>query len=354
MRRILVDNLTGTETLARHIYTSNDMILLSQGARLKKSYISKFRELGIEYIYVEDEISQGIEIHDYVDEQTREHCKKEVRKVLEKYSTSGRVELDGIATVAQEVIEDILSNKDVLINISDVRREDEYTYSHSVSVCTLSVLTALKMGYNTQKAKEIAIGALLHDMGTVLIPNEILNKKEPLTEAESETLKRHVIYGYEAVKDERWLSAISKVVILTHHERLDGSGYPFGWTGDKIHESSKIVAVCNEFDTLISKRSNKGVYKIYEAVEFLTATKGKLYDGNVVDVFTGHIAIYPSGTGVITNKGDYAIVVRQNKSFTTRPVIRLLKDKDGNPYEGQREMDLSRETTVFIVDTYEI
>lgn len=354
MRRIYVDNLKGTEILAKSLQTSNGIVLLSQGIRVKRSYISKLKELGIDYIYVEDELSEGIEIKDYIDEKTREHSKKEVRRVLEKFSTSGKIELDSIAQVALNIIDDILLNKEVLVNISDIRREDEYTYSHSVNVCTLSVLTAVKRGYTVDRAKDLAIGALLHDLGKVLIPDNILNKKEKLTYQEKEIIKQHVINGYEAIKDETWLSGISKVIVLTHHERIDGSGYPFGWTGDKIHDSAKIVAVCDVFDKMTSKRPYRDAYKIYEVIEYLTAMRGILFDENIVNTFISYIAVYPSGSGVITNTGDICIVTKQNRELTTRPVLKKLRNINGETYEIPIEIDLSRENTIFIVDTYEL
>jgi len=354
MRRVYVDNLTGAEILAKSIYMPNDIVLLSKGIRVKRSYVAKLKELGIEYIYINDAISEGIEIDDYIDEKTREECKKEVRNVLEKFSTSGKVELDLISQMAENIIDDILSNKEVLVNISDVRREDEYTYSHSVSVCSLAVLTALKSGYNQEKAKDLAIGALLHDLGKVLIPEDILNKSSELTEIEKEIYKQHVINGYEAVKDESWLSATSKVIILTHHERIDGSGYPFGWKGDKINLSAKIVGVCDAFDTITNKGLDNKPMKVYEAIEYLTAMKGVFFDEEIVDIFTNHIAAYPSGTGVKTNKGDICIVVRQNPDFPTRPVIRKIESSEGKKITEAEEIDLSIETTLFIIDTHEI
>ncbi len=354
MRRVYVDNLKGTEILAKPIYTKSDTILLSKGVNVKLSYIDKLKDLGIDYLYIEDAISEGIQIDDYINEKTRNECKSEVKSILERYSTSGKVELDSITQVAKNVIDDILSNKDVIVNISDMRREDEYTYAHSVSVCSLSVLTAIKRGYTTDKAKDLAIGALLHDLGKVLIPDHILNKTTDLTSQETEILKQHVIHGYEAVKGEKWLGAISKVVILTHHERLDGSGYPFGWTGDKIHDSAKIVAVCDVFDSMTNKKTENGTYKIYEVIEYLTAMKGVLFDEEIVNTFTQYIAVYPSGTGVIINNGDKCIVMRQNQGLPTRPVVRTLKSKSGETYMPPQEIDLSKEQTIFILDTYEL
>jgi HD-GYP domain-containing protein (c-di-GMP phosphodiesterase class II) len=354
MRKVFIDNLKGNEVLAKPIYTSTDMILLSQGVRIKKSYIEKLKELGIEYLYIEDEMSQGIEIVDFINERTREECKKEVRNVLEKFSTSGRIEMDGIAKVAQQVINDILQSEEVIVNISDIRRDDEYVYSHCVNVCSLSVLTAIKRGYSMDKAKELAIGALLHDLGMALIPEDILKSYDTLNDAEKELYKQHVIYGYDAVKDEMWLSGIAKVIILTHHERIDGSGYPFGWKGDRLHDAAKIVAICDTFDTMTNNRDVKASLKIYEVIEYLTAMKDILFDGDIVNTFVSYIAVYPSGSGVITNLGQKAIVVRQNKNLPARPVIRLLGDDDPSKTDALSEINLEKERTVFIIDTFEL
>lgn len=354
MRKVFIDNLKGNEILAKPIYTNNDLILLSQGIRIKTSYIQKLKELGIEYLFIEDEMSKGIEIVDFINERTRGECKREVKNVLEKFSTSGRVEMDAIAKIAQQIINDILSNEDVIVNISDIRRDDEYTYSHCVNVCSLSVLTAIKRGYSVEKARELAIGALLHDLGMALIPQDILKNDGELNDAEEELYQKHVIYGYDGVKDEKWLSGIAKVVILTHHERIDGSGYPFGWKGDRLHDSAKIVAVCDTFDTLTNNRNYKKSLKIYEVIEYLAAMKDILFDGDIVNTFVSYIAVYPSGTGVITNTGQKGIVVRQNKNLPTRPVIRLLIEDNSGLEDDSSEIDLEQERTVFIIDTFEL
>lgn len=354
MRRVYIDNIKGNEILAKPIYSDNDRILLSQGVTLKLSYISKLKLMSIDYIYVEDDISEGIEIDDYINEKTRNKCKQEVKSVIDNYSTFGRAKIDSIAIVAQKVIEDILSSKEIIVNISDIRREDEETYAHSVNVCCLSVLTALKKGYTADKAKHLAIGALLHDLGKGMVPAKILNKIDKLTKDEFNQIKNHVIHGYEAIKDEQWLNAISKVVILTHHERINGSGYPFGWTGDKIHDSAKIVAICDVFDAMTNKKPYREAFKIYEVIEYLLAMKGTLFDPDIVDTFIRYIAVYPSGSGVIMNNGDKGIVIRQNNGLSTRPVIRLFTDKQGITLPPDTEVDLAQETTLFIIDTYEI
>jgi HD-GYP domain-containing protein (c-di-GMP phosphodiesterase class II) len=353
MRRIYIDNLKGGEVLAQPIYTRDDRIFLSKGIHIKESYIPKIRGIGIDYLYIEDNISEGIEVEDFIHERTRNKCKTEVRQVIEKYALTGTAKIDDIADVAQNIVDDILSGKDIVVNLSDIRREDEWVYAHCVNVCSLSVLTALNMGMNSGKAKDVAIGAMIHDLGIAMVPKQIIEKTEALTQEEEKQYENHVVHGYEAVKNEHWLSAISKVIILTHHERIDGSGYPFGWTGDKLHESAKIVAVCDVFDTMTHKKPNREAYKIYEVIEYLNATKGILFDKDVVEAFVNFIAIYPSGTGVILNTDERAIVVKQNKGMPMRPVIRLIIDKSGEKISKSPDLDLLKEKTLFITGTFE-
>lgn len=354
MRRVNVDNLKGNEILAKPIYTSDDKILLSSGVTVKVGYIFKLKDNNIDYVFVEDEISEDIDIQDFIEEKTRRLCKREVKDVIFKYANSGKAEIGKIAEIAENVIEDVLTTQEVVINIQDMRNENADMYEHHVAVCGLAVLTAIKYGYDAEKAKELAVGALLLDLGKALIPEELLNKVDPLTEDEFEVIKKHVIHGYEAVKSEIWLSAISKVVILTHHERIDGSGYPFGWTGEKIHDSAKIVAVCDVFDAMTNPKPYRPAYKIYEVIEYLQAMKGTYFDAEIVDTFVNHIAVYPSGSGVILSTKETGIVQRQNKGLPTRPVVKVLKDEHGLDAINPREIDLSVETTIFITETIEI
>jgi HD-GYP domain-containing protein (c-di-GMP phosphodiesterase class II) len=354
MRRLNVDLIKGNERLARPIYTSTDMTLLSQGVLVKKTYVSKLKELGIDYIYVEDELSKGVELHNIIEEETREKSKKEVKKVLERFSTQSKLDLSELIHSADDIIEEVLHQKEILINITDIRKKDEFIYGHSVNVCALSVLLGLKLGFNKKRVKDIAIGALLHDIGKVLIPNDILNKTESLTLKEEEEIRKHVIYGFEAIKDEVWLNPVSKVIVLTHHERVNGSGYPFKWSGDKIHDASKIVAICDVFDNLISNNLVGKPLKIYEAIEYLMNHQDQLFDSEILKCFIENVAIYPSGVGVITNTHEKGIVLRQNKKFPSRPVIRVIEDCDGTKVEDWKEIDLTESLTTFIVDTIDL
>lgn len=353
VRRMHVKNLLGNEKLARTIYTTSNNVLLSQGVQVKRSYINKLLEIGIEYIYVEDALSQGVEYNDIIEEKTREESKLIVKRVLETYLAQNILELEKLSNAVNNILDEILNNRDILVSITDIRRKDEYLYAHSVNVCVLSVLISFKMNFNKTRVKDIAIGALLHDFGKVLIPNDLLNKKTQYTKKDEEEIKKHVIYGFEAVKNEVWIKPISKVIILTHHERINGSGYPFGWRGEKIHDASKIITICNDFDNLTTNTSQKKPMKVYEALEYMISQSGELYDKETLKIFINNIAVYPSGVGVITNNNDKGIVLRQNKGFPSRPVIRILEENN-KKIDVWKEIDLTESLTTFIVETIDI
>ena len=157
--------------------------------------------------------------------------------------------------------------------------------------------------------------------------------------------KKHPIYGYSSLKDEKWISDLSKAIILYHHERSDGSGYPLR-TKDIPYEC-RIVNVCDAFDEMICGIGCERV-KVYEAVEYFKAYKDILFDKKIVDTFLGFTAVYPAGSHVMTNEGELAVVLSQNKDFQDRPVIRILKDKDGNDVQNEIIKDLVKVHNVFI------
>jgi HD-GYP domain-containing protein (c-di-GMP phosphodiesterase class II) len=144
--------------------------------------------------------------------------------------------------------------------------------------------------------------------------------------------KKHPIYGYSSLKDEEWISELSKKIILYHHERMDGSGFPLQ-TKD-IPFECMIVNVCDAFDEMICGIACRQ-YKVHEAIEFFRSFKSTKFNEKIVDTFLEFTAVYPAGTKVITNEGELAVVVSQNKDFQDRPIIRIIKDKNGNDVEGE-------------------
>jgi len=351
MRIISLDSVTGNERLAKDLINSTESVLITAGTVLKKEYVERLKELDIEYIYVEDDISKGINLSDSLELQIKEQCQETFRDILQKYAYHNSSELEKIKILADEIIHEILQKPEVIFNLSCIREKDSSTYSHSLNVCVLSVIIAYKMRVKKDKIKDIAIGCLLHDLGFIYSPINYQDLKiETCSEKELKEIKKHTIYGYTVVESLKWLSNTAKDIILNHHERLNGTGYPFRLTGNKIRIGSKIAAVCDEFDSKVYGYLTKKI-KVHEAIEYIVSQAGVLFDFVIVKAFIDSVAAYPTGSIVTTNQGETGIVLRQNPKCPTRPVIRIIRDSKGNITNEWIEKDLTKELTLFITDT---
>lgn len=353
MRKVSVRAIKGDEILAQDIISDYDTLLMSSGVVLKKEYVPRLEELGIHYIYVEDAFAEGVEKAELTEVKIKEQCQREVQEVLDKFIYCGSGELEALKQVAQEIIVDLLEDPQVMFCVSGVRHKVESAYSHSINVAALAVFIALRMKISREKVREIALGSLLHDIGYADVKTEIKDKKyTDFSEKERKEMQMHVIYGYSAVEKMEWISNTAKDIILHHHEHINGTGYPMHIDGEKMHVGAKIVAVCDVFDRLIYGIFAESM-KVHEAIEYVVSNAGTLFDPKVAKVFNTSIAAYPTGTTVLTNEGEIGVVIRQNKEMPTRPVIHIIKDKNGNICKDWIEKDLCKELSLFIKDTIE-
>jgi HD-GYP domain-containing protein (c-di-GMP phosphodiesterase class II) len=214
----------------------------------------------------------------------------------------------------------------------------------------LSLITGIGLGYNPLRLKDLGTGALLHDIGKLRIPGEILKKPSQLTVEEFEEIKRHTVYGYEILKDNQKVSMISAFIAFGHHERYDGSGYPLQLRGENIHQCARIVAAADVFDALSSDRVYRKKLRTHEVIEYIISLGSRHFDPEIVRSFIKYIAIYPVGTGVMLSTGERGQVVRVNKAVPTKPVVRVVFDSANERVDNSPEIDLSKDQGIYIVD----
>lgn len=349
MRLVYLDEIKGHEMAANNIIDIQGRLLIGKGARVKLSYLNKLLEAGINSIYIEDDISEGIEIESVLCEQTKQMGKIILESEMSRFMRKREIDLNVISKVSSLILNEILTNRTSLINAKDIKLKDELLFSHSINVCALTVFMCIKMGMEHSRIQSIGTGALLHDIGKMLIPSETLNKPGSLTKEEEEEMFLHPLFGYEALKDDVTVNPITKMVVYMHHEKIDGTGYPHGIKGDKIHESAKITAVCNAFDSLTTDKPYRKAHSIADVIEFLHTVSGLFYEKQYVDEFLKHIPMFPPGTIVLLNSGVIGIVVRNNENSFWRPVVRLLYNtKNKVKYGPNKEVDLMKDLTLKI------
>ncbi len=351
MRRISIQDLQAGMIVGRAIYNSDGRILLHADMILNETYIYRLHAAGILSVYIKDKFSDDIELQDVVSEQTRTETIKVLKENFNLLEQQHKLNIRMFRTMVDKIIDELLVNRNILVNLTDIRSFDDYTFAHSVNVCILSIMTGVTMQYNDLKLKELGMGALLHDIGKTRIDREILQKPDDLTKEEFEEVKHHSEYGFEILRKYDDLSLLSAHVAYQHHERWDGHGYPRKLAGEHIHEYARIVAVADVYDALLADRPYRPGYTVNQAMLVLKRMSGIYLDSNCVNALLSNISSYPIGSIIALNTGEIGIVVDVNKEMPTRPVVRLIYNSFGKTFAQIHEVDLSKLSTICIVRT---
>ncbi len=354
MRRININDLKPDMQVARNIFNSDGRVLLNAGVILTPAYIDRLRSLGILSVYIVDDIFGDTDnMEDIVSEQTRNETARLIKDSFKLLEQDRKINVRMVQKVVNNLIDELLCNCNVLINLSDIRSYDDYTFAHSVNVCILSIMTGISMGYNDLKLKELGMGALLHDIGKVKLGKELLNKTDDLSREEYELVKQHPQYGFDILRKYEDISLLSSHIAFQHHERWDGNGYPRGLAGESIHEYARIVSVADVYDALMADRPYRAPYSVNQAITIIKRMSGIHLDKRCVDAFVANIAIYPIGSIVELNSGVVGIVVDVNREMPNRPVVKVVYDQNSRRLYHAHEVDLSKMTTVIITRVLE-
>ena len=345
MKLCKLEDIVGNEKLARPIMTSNYQELLAAGTILKPEYIPKIIQLGITEVFIEDDRlspEQVVILREDVEDIFRE----KVRSVLERHIYNDNSELEELTKTADGIISNILENDDLVEQIYDIQERSADIYEHSISVCSLAVLIAIKRKIDKTRIHDLGVACLFHDIGLRYLDfdysNQIISEME---EKKIIEYHKHPAYAYSALEKEDWISKSAKNMILQHHERLDGSGYPLHVR--EFEPEAEILQICDAFDEMICGIGCKRA-RVYEAVEYMKVSKGVLYDEDVVNTLLDFTAVYPAGTVVVLNTNEMGIVIKQNKQFPERPVLRIIKNAKGEMLEEDRICDLVEIKNVYI------
>jgi len=346
MRLCKVDELVGGEVLAKAIMTPEFRILLSEETVLRPEYIEKIKEFGISDVYIKDEDQVHAQEVVLLKTEAENFFRDRVKTILEKHTYNRNSELMELSQTADNIITNILEEDAVVEKIFDIKERSSDIYEHSISICSLATLTALKLKIPKNKVHDIGVGSLLHDLGLRYLTIEYADQDiSKLSKLELAEFMKHPVYGYSVLKNENWISNISKNIILYHHETLDGSGYPLH--AKEIPFESQIVNICDTFDEMICGIGCER-RKVYEAVEYLKSLKGVKFNPEIVDVFLEFTAVYPAGSQVLLSDGRVGKVIRQNNEFPDRPIVQIIKDKNGNAVSKKEMIDLIKVNNIFI------
>ena len=349
MRLVSIDMLKPDMKIARAVYNQGALVLPAGRANVAR-FVPNLRNMGIEYVYVEDGKSEGIEIPDAIAERTRNSCKQMLQNAILQFSITDKLETKSLEDCVGSVISEILKTPDVQVSLNDIASNDEYTYTHSVSTMVYALMIARKLNYNEQKLNILGMGTLLHDIGKMLIDHDIMYKEGQLTQEEYQYVKMHTLYGYQAMRRIATIPEPVRQIAYMHHEKLDGTGYPQGLRGSELNEYVRIVAIADVYDALTTDRCYRKKWPANKAMDFLMERSEKEFDPELVGLFTQQLAVYPNGSLVRLSNQFLAIVADQNRSMPLRPIVRVIQDPQGRditPFE----VDMMKELSITITES---
>jgi len=253
------------------------------------------------------------------------------------------LDLGAVEDITDKTIDTIFQNSDALACILNIRIKDEYLLEHSVSVSILMTIFAKHLKLDKKLIQQLSVGAFLHDVGKIMIPDEILNKPGRLTEEEFEVMKSHASHSIDILSNTPNLSKISLEVAALHHEKLNGLGYPHQRSGNEISKYGRMIAICDIFDALTAHRCYKEGFTHVKAFTILRKlAENNELDTILVDQFIQCMGVYPVGSLVELGSNRLAIVEQRNENDPIKPKVRAFYNMDNRRYTVTEDIDLSQ------------
>jgi HD-GYP domain-containing protein (c-di-GMP phosphodiesterase class II) len=336
-----VSHLVPGMKLSRPVYGQKGQMLLNVGVKLTPTYIRGLTEHRVLAVAVET-------IHDVNVKETEmvleESIRAEAMVNLQNWVETNRKqeEFTGVVETVNVIIDEILAGKKPIGGLAEISATDVYTFAHSIDVCASSVYIGIYRGYKKDDLLKLGIGSILHDLGKAKVAPQILNKPAELTKKEFEQIMMHPTWGYEMLVGDlaNQIDPRSLEIVLSHHERYDGSGYPRGLKHSEISDMSYICALADVYQAMTTERVYRPAFPPNEAYEMILAYGDHKIKHDLVKLFAKCIYAYPMGSLVLLSSGEIGCVTDTNRNLPFRPIVTML--------ETREEVDLSKELAVVI------
>lgn len=318
-----VNDCTPGMQIAEDVFNEYGAIIVAEKTVLDEYIISKIKSLGLAKIKIFDNNDDMIVVSgtELFKAQYNDNLNT-VKSILHDISSGKEIDSQIVNQATDSIINRINENRDIVNCINEMRETEEYLYTHSINVSLLAMLIGKWLKYDYYRIKSLVSAGFLHDIGKSKISSDILNKPGALNKDEFAEMKKHSVYGFKIAETLPGLNEDILKGILMHHEREDGSGYPFGLKSEQIHDFAKILAVADIYDAMTSNRSYRNMLCPFEVIEHMEKDSFGTLDHRVVSVFLKNIASYYLGDFVKLSTGDIGEIVYINPNNVSKPIIK--------------------------------
>ena len=343
MLRLPVSKLKDGMVLGQSLFNTAGGSYLVKGQPVTIDYIRKLRQIGIQSVTVTsmDPAYKLPPPPDVIEEKTRINAISTVYNTFQSIEENGTLDTTALQRVTDSIVFDLFENRNNLVQLTDIRAHDAYTFAHSVNVAVLSAMMGMLCHMPRDEISLITLGGLLHDLGKVDVSSAILTKNRGLSDREFKIMKNHPLDGSRRILNVSDLpkKSILAAIAAQHHEHIDGSGYPNGITGNEMHHYAKITAIADVYDALTSERPYKKAYMPNIAYNIMHNINKGQFDQDLLDTFFNNVALYPEGAVLKTTFG-FAVVKESKFGRTTTPIIILFADTNGKLLNERSVIDL--------------
>jgi len=262
--------------------------------------------------------------------------------VMGELKNAGKLNVHKLEAAILPMVDSVLRNPAAMSCLMRIRRKGGYLYSHSLASSVWATALGREIGLEREALRVVALGAMLLDIGKTRIPEEILGKPGKLDAGELALMRRHVEVSLEIVQNAGEVDPRVLEMVANHHERHDGSGYPRGLKGDEIPVYGRIAGIVDTYDAMITSRPYASTQSSYGALRQLRSLAGSQFQADLVDQFTQAIGMFPTGTLVLLNTGEVAVVTAQSRVRRLRPEIMIILDAEKQPLADYRVVNLNQ------------
>lgn len=340
IRLVSIDECADGDIISKDILNNNGTPIVVQNTRVNLYTIKKLISLGIQKVYIYDTCNTEQVQDNTVTVFEKYYIKylDEIKNLINKLTTGEKLDIRQLESISESIGSKVENAGEIVSLLQVLKSADNYTYSHCINTAFYAMLIGKWMGGSQNEIKKLIQSGLIHDIGKVKVPPEILNKSDMLTKEEFEIIKQHTLWGYSMIETESNIDQDIKNAVLLHHERIDCSGYPFKASMNSVGINPRIIAVADVFDAMTSERVYKSAKTPFESFEmFLTVGVG-MFDPDVVNVFLKNIITHFTGIKVMLNNGERGEIIYIPPQRITEPII----------LSGGRYIDLSKSSELKI------
>ena len=273
-------------------------------------------------------------------QEIEQEASKAINSVFAKVHEGGSLDVPQLEQVVDPLVDSVLRNSDAMAWLMRIREKDEYIYQHSIGSSVWAVVFGRHLGFNKETLNAVGLGGMLLDIGKTRMSVELLRKPGKLDKEETQMMRKHVDYGLEILREAGTNDARIEIMLATHHERFDGTGYPNGLKDTQIPVLGRVAGIVDCYDAMVSKRSYAETLSTFDAMRQLQTMAKSKFQKEMVDQFVQAVGMFPTGSLVELNTGQVAVVTAQNNYQRLKPEVMVILDHDKQLCEDFRTLDL--------------